>query len=54
MHPQMVKILNVLFIVVIVTVNCTGGGQVSNVAIIIIIQTVNNIYTNSMYVKILK
>ena len=54
MHPQMVKILPVLFIVVIVIVNCIGGGQVSNIAIIIIIQTVNNIYTNSMYVKILK
>ena len=52
MHPQMVKILTVLFIVVIVTVNCIGGGQVSNV--VIIIQSVNNIYTNSMCAKILK
>ena len=45
----MVKILLYCSDVMIVTVNCIGRGQVSNVAMII--QTVNNIYTNSMYVK---
>ena len=48
MHPQMVKLLLYCPDVIIITVNCIiciANEQVSNLAMVII-QTVNNIYTN--------